>query len=317
MAREDETSSDRLIARVASGDSCEGRAIMLVPGSLAGLVTQRTRSATDAGALQRIETGEAIVEDRGVRFVVRTASSLRRKSVAAKPQAAGETPRNPFLPPEPVLTVADVSAGHLAVLNKFNVFDGHLLVVTRAFEDQRTLLGPADFAAWCACLAEYPGLGFYNGGPEAGASQSHRHLQIVPLPLSMVEPGVPIAALFGGEGPACPAIPFAHGFARLRPALPGELAAAGSEVHALYRRLVADAGIGAIRRDGREWQSAPYNLLLTGDWMLVVPRRCESWQGISINGLGFAGSLFVRDPGEVELIRRHGPMSVLQAVSGR
>ncbi|MCM8596489.1 phosphorylase [Accumulibacter sp.] len=317
MVLEDESSPDRLIARVASGDSCDGRTIMLDPGRLAGLVAQRTRSAIDEGALQRIETGEEIVEDRGVRFVVRTASSLRRKSVAARLPTAGETPRNPFLPPEPALTVAEVSPGHIAVLNKFNVLDGHLLLVTSAFEDQRTLLGPADFAAWCACLAEYPGLGFYNGGPEAGASQSHKHLQIVPLPLSMAEPGVPIAALFGGEGPACPAIPFAHGFARLRSARAGDLVSVGSEAHALYRRLLADLGIGAIRRDGREWQSAPYNLLLTRDWMLVVPRRCESWQGISINGLGFAGSLFVRHTGELERIRRHGPMGVLQTVSGR
>ena len=37
-----------------------------------------------------------------------------------------------------------------------------------------------------AILAEFDGLGFYNGGETAGASQPHKHLQIVPLPLLLL-----------------------------------------------------------------------------------------------------------------------------------
>ena len=50
--------------------------------------------------------------------------------------------------------------------------------------------------------------------------------------------------------------------------------------------------------------------------MLVVPRCAECWHGISINALAFAGSLFVRDREQLELIRRTGPLSILQAVAG-
>ena len=88
-----------------------------------------------------------------------------------------------------------VSGTHVAILNKFNVVDRHLLIVTREFEEQRSLLTPRDFEAWWRCLGEYESIGFYNGGAEAGASQPHKHLQLVPLPLAPLGPAVPIEPL--------------------------------------------------------------------------------------------------------------------------
>ena len=34
--------------------------------------------------------------------------------------------------------------------------------------------------------------------------------------------------------------------------------------------------------------------------MLLVPRRREKWEVVSVNALGYAGSLFVRDSGQLE-----------------
>jgi ATP adenylyltransferase len=48
--------------------------------------------------------------------------------------------------------------------------------------------------------------------------------------------------------------------------------------------------------------------------MLVVPRSAEFWEGISVNALGFAGSLFVRDMDQLETVRRRGPFAVLSGV---
>jgi ATP adenylyltransferase len=75
-------------------------------------------------------------------------------------------------------------------LNKFNIIDHHLLIVTRTFKEQETWLTLQDFEAMWACLNEIDGLVFYNGGKTAGASQRHKHLQLVPLPL--VEEGLKI-----------------------------------------------------------------------------------------------------------------------------
>jgi ATP adenylyltransferase len=61
-------------------------------------------------------------------------------------------------------------------------------------------------------------------------------------------------------------------------------------------------------------QSAPYNLLFSKQWMWLVPRSREHYQDISVNALGFAGSLFVRDSKQLDLVRNVGPMAMLSAV---
>ena len=152
---------------------------VLRPGDLLPALRERTRNAIACGALHSIETEQQIIEDSGVRFLVRSVSSLRRKR--ERPSAG---PLHPFLPPEPELTVGALTPTHTAVLNKFNVLKQHLLIVTRRFEHQESLLTRNDFEALWLSLREIDGLGFYNGGREAGASQNHKHLQLVPIPLT-------------------------------------------------------------------------------------------------------------------------------------
>ncbi len=48
--------------------------------------------------------------------------------------------------------------------------------------------------------------------------------------------------------------------------------------------------------------------------MLVVPRSRENWRGVSINALGFAGSLLVRNREELDELKRIGPLAVLKSV---
>ncbi|MDA8432406.1 MAG: hypothetical protein M0Z60_05510, partial [Nitrospiraceae bacterium] len=158
--------------------------ILLRRGTLREALMKTTENALAAGALLPVPTGYEFVEDGGVRFFVRVLENLSRKDVEKKKQEREGRPVNPFLPYEKDLFVADISETHAAILNKFNVVEHHLLVVTREFEDQETLLTPPDCEALWACLQEYDGLGFYNGGEAAGASQRHKHLQVVPLPLA-------------------------------------------------------------------------------------------------------------------------------------
>jgi ATP adenylyltransferase len=51
--------------------------------------------------------------------------------------------------------------------------------------------------------------------------------------------------------------------------------------------------------------------------MLVVPRSREHFSGVSVNALGYAGSLFVRSTEGFEAVRRAGPLEVLAAVGER
>jgi ATP adenylyltransferase len=268
---------------------------------------------------------ETALEDGDVRFVVRSVSSLARKRAAGAIPKDGARP-NPFAPPDAELVVGDITPTHFGVLNKYPVVDRHLLVVTRDFVDQETLLDATDFAALAACLRQVDGLGFYNGGREAGASQPHRHLQLVPLPLGDGAWSVPIEAVFdqwsSGAGTArLLRLPFRNAFAVLEPALLDE-ADAPARLLELYGAMLDACGLRAASAndDGRaanepERQRGPYNLLVTRRWMLLVPRTREHFGSISVNALGFAGSLFVRDDAEMDALRAQGPMGVLRAVA--
>ena len=292
--------------------------LLLRPGTLRGALVERSRHALACGAMLTIETDEEIVPDEGVDFVVRRVSSLARKRDAGERRSEA-APANPFLPHEPDLFVAEVSDTHFALLNKFNVIENHLLLVTRRFVHQETLLDGADFAALAACMGELDSLGFYNGGVVAGASQPHKHLQLVPLPLARTGLPLPMEALFahalGRTGVTrVPGLAFAHAFAWMEPAW-ADAGEVGERLRALYLELMAAAGIESVRVHGEERQSAPYNLLLTRRWMLLAPRSREHFGPISVNALGYAGSLFVRDAEQMALVRRAGPMAVLCGVS--
>jgi ATP adenylyltransferase len=297
-------------------------AMSLSKGQLWQRLVATTERALLSGALVPIETtGATIADPSGIQFLVRILSTLRRKEEARGRQDAEEKarkPANPFLPPEPDLTVGLVRDTHVAVLNKFNVVDRHLLLVTRVFEEQEMLLTLADFAALWACLSEYDALGFYNGGCEAGASQPHKHLQLIPLPLLPGHVSVPITPLLPPAEPdtpaRVPALPFVHSFVRLgRDSATAEQAAC--KAFALYGAMLSHAGMEAAEPSRPRRQSMPYCFLTTREWMLLVPRTCESFADISLNSLAFAGSLFVRDEAQLACLQRTGPMNALRAVT--
>ena len=270
--------------------------------SFVSQVQDATRRALAAGALQPIDTQATVLDDGGVRFVVRAVSSLARKDAARQAAVVADSLGNY----EPDLFISDLGPSHYLLLNKFPVLAGHVLLVTRRFERQERLLSIEDFGALSACMSEVDGLGFYNGGVEAGASQPRKHLQLVPLPLAAESPDeVPMErALIGSRRLA-----FKHGFAPIAPH------ATAAALHDLYLELLHRCGISAVATAEGELQSAPYNLLLRRRWMLVVARSRECFETISINALGFAGSLFVRTQAEQERVRAVGPMRVLRAVA--
>ena len=113
-------------------------------GSLWNSVVDRSKQALAQRALQPIPTTLEVVRDGHAEFHLRVLSHLEEKPVERQQQPADF---NPFLPYDPALFVADISDTHVALLNKYNVVEHHLLVVTREFETQTSRLTQADFAA--------------------------------------------------------------------------------------------------------------------------------------------------------------------------
>jgi sulfate adenylyltransferase (ADP) / ATP adenylyltransferase len=291
------------------------------PGTLWYKIVERTQSALASGALHPIATENRTIDDHGVRFEIRIVSNLGRKIADGQgrwptaPRAA-ET-GNPFLPYEEELFVADVSDTHLCLLNKYNVLDHHVLIVTRAFEPQESLLTRADFEALWSCMAEYDALGFYNSGPIAGASQPHKHLQLAPLPLSAGPLEIPVAALFDSTAPSnrptsVARLPFRQAFAWIDSTPTASPTARAAQMHDLYHWMLSTVG-----PDAAEPQPPRYNLLVTRRFMLLIPRRRERFESVSINALGFAGSFFVAEEQSLDVIVRIGPMELLKGVTYR
>jgi len=153
----------------------------------------------------------------------------------------------------------------------------------------------------------------------AGASQPHKHLQLVPLPLDPAGPALPIApAIDSAEVTAdvrsLDALPFPHAIVALEAGAGAEPKAAATQAIDRYPRLLSAIGIDVPA--ARDRVTKPYNLLVTRRWMLAVPRVRECFQSISCNSLTFAGVLLARDEEQLALLQRHGPLAALRCVAG-
>ncbi|MBW2216750.1 MAG: phosphorylase [Deltaproteobacteria bacterium] len=299
----------------------KARELKLKPGTLWQKTLERTEQALRTGALLPIYTESTFMNDGGIDFLVRIVSNLARKSeernVSREKNSTGKNKPNPFLPYEEDLFVADISDTHVCFLNKFNVIEHHLLIVTRVFEDQEILLTLQDFEAIRACIAEFEGLVFYNGGVVAGASQQHKHLQMIPLPMEDAGLKMPVEPLFAGarfEGDlgVLPGFPFVHSFARIDQYPADNISDAAEDLYKLYRRMIQAVDLNHTHESEDSRQSGPYNLLFTREWMLLVPRSEEFFGSISINALGFAGALLVQDEKQMQILKENGGMAVLR-----
>ncbi|MFA7578875.1 phosphorylase [Castellaniella sp.] len=300
-----------------------------MPSAFMQAVRARTQSALESGALQPIQAEQTVIEEDGLPFIVRWVAALARKDTAPVTLPGG--PRNadfnPFLNPEPALLVGPVGDGHVAILNKFPVCMHHLVLARKTFAEQRTPLDLSDFQALAQVLSTAGGLGFYNGGPEAGASQRHKHVQWVPAEpgnatLSTLVAGLSgpsgrdrdldasvreSAAEGGPSGLRHPQLPIRHVF------LPVQ-AHAGVDPHASaqsMRQAYEQARDILDLETGEHGLLAPHNLLIHDGWLLMVLRSREHFSGVSLNALSFGGTLYARNAEQVEAIRAAGPLKAL------
>jgi ATP adenylyltransferase len=266
--------------------------------------------------LEPIATTQRTLVDQGISFLARMLTSEARKPRPATVDYNNAGSANPFLPFERRLFVADASPTHVCVLNKYCVVDHHLLIITRHFEHQECALTFDDFFALWRCLSEYPSLGFYNSGMVAGASQPHKHLQLVPLPISGSDENLPLQRLYGAETSTTGRVvrlrrvPFAHAMVFWQGDAATSLTRhAETSLRAYYEmldRLRIEVGGNSPRI------ATAYNLLATNRWMLLVPRYRERFQSISLNALAFAGAFLVPDANRLARLRSAGPMTALK-----
>lgn len=282
-------------------------------------ISATTINALQEKALKPIETKYQFLEEKNINFIVRILDNIKRKEKAKKEQKNKEKldNYNPFLPYEEKLYVDDLGTSHVCILNKYNVVNNHVLVITKDFEPQENLLNFKDLEAFWMVLKQVSGLGFYNAGAVAGASQPHKHLQVIPFPLAPNSQGFPIENLVLNyrsklkdlevvtvdELPYLQAIAFINTIDKC----PQECAKITEEIyHQMLEYL-------AIENNGKT-SLGNYNLLVTKQWMMMIPRTQPKAESISINSLGFAGALLVKNQEQLEIVKQYKPLHILKKV---
>ncbi|MGK7958737.1 MAG: phosphorylase [Crocosphaera sp.] len=290
--------------------------LVLQPNNLWKKVKQQTEYALNCGALKSIPTEYELVKNEDIDFLVRIVTNLNRKDNAKKQQKKLGKDFNPFLPYEKELFVADISETHVCLLNKFNVVDYHLLMITREFEEQTTLLNLNDFVALWSCLLQVDGLAFYNNGKIAGASQRHKHLQLVPFPLipelpkTPIDPIIKIAQYQDSIGQiSC--FNFVHGITKVSTQKNQNIIELAQQSLENYHNLLKALNISV----NQEEKPLPYNLLVTRDWMMIVKRSRPKYESISVNSLGFAGALLVKNEAQMKTLKILNPLTILEKVA--
>ncbi len=277
---------------------------------------ERSRRAQASGDLVPLST-EVLAEPRLAPF------SLRRLLSRTPRHLRGGGPKpNPFLPWESALEVRRLGDQHVVLLNKYPVQPGHVLLITQHWQPQSGWLRRRDWQAVAHVAADTGGLWFFNSCAAAGASQPHRHLQL--LPRRQGEASCPLAPVYRQqlddrqqcEGSAGDASPWPWRYALSRRehghGSASEEARAG-ELRQLYAAHARALDLGDPQHDPQPRH--PYNLLFDDHWFLAVRRQREHGAGFSLNALGFAGYLLVTERSDLPWLLDHGPWELLRQVS--
>ena len=181
----------------------------------------------------------------------------------------------------------------------------------------------------------------FTGGDLSGASQPHKHLQLIPVEGD----GPPVERLarkakidFPGRSPQCRrvctidprhidrafalnSLPYANHVRRL----PISLASATyddleRELSTAFLSLL-DLVIATVRHDPDYPSGTPsYNVILTLEHMHLIPRKKENHileetgEALSVNSLGYAGMLLVKSEAELDVVKRASIGRILRDV---
>jgi ATP adenylyltransferase len=259
---------------------------------------------------------------------------------------------DPFRPPDIALTVTEhVSPYHSLVLNKFPVIKEHLLLITKEFESQTNHLNRNDFYASLEVLKQFTDerIVFYNRGLYSGASQPHKHVQIVPaLDVEDNTQVFPLTSIFNQlvqENSNINRVPFwnfKHRFVSISHIFNNEnnLEQQSIQLEQIYHNVLQELNVfnetdHNVEKEGPEdfmkVQCYPdeifelslsmsrytnYNLLFSNKWLLVVLRSAENYRGISCNSLAFIHGLFAKNEDQLKLLRDEiGVNNILEQVT--
>lgn len=278
-------------------------------------IQAKTDTALAEGALIPMQSEEAVLTEAGREFIVRWVSSLAKKDSASAslPGGVRDPNFNPFLTPEEALKVGEIGE-HVIILNKFPVCLRHVVLARKTFQEQLSPLDWHDFFAMSVMLSQEGGLSFYNGGPLAGASQRHKHVQWIPDEVGNANLRIWTQDLpQNSELLSCAVskkLSISHVFVQV-----GTLKGESPEM--LADRLLSGFKVGFealnLQLDA-VGHLPPMNILVGDSWLLIVPRGAEKCDDIAVSAVFFGGTIFVRQVEQLAEVRARGVLNLLAEV---
>ena len=214
--------------------------------------------------------------------------------------------QNPFCPWDKILEIDKIDDDHQLILNKYPVQKGHILLITNNWKPQNGWLDINDWKAIQKVNKDTSGLWFFNSSPIAGASQPHRHFQL--LRRSKDEISCPREKWFlemkldKDRDSKLKKNIIVSKFNFLENSI---------SLYELYLELCMKLSLGDPISDLKPRH--PYNLLITNKWIAIIKRSNDHIHGFSINGLGFAGYLLVTEKSDINYLKKFGPEKLLES----
>ena len=211
---------------------------------------------------------------------------------------------NPFKPWDKILEIDAIGKDHHLILNKYPVQQGHILLITNEWKEQNGWIDKKDWEAIKLVNKDTSGLWFFNSGPLAGASQPHRHIQLLRRnTFDLSCPREKWILSFNNANYKNDRLGQNIIIRKFSKSLNEE------NIHEIYMNLSNELGLGDPKIDKKP--RFPYNLIFTDKWMFLVKRGIDNLYGISINALGFAGYILVTKKSNTNYLKLFGPEKFL------
>ncbi|RFU75785.1 atp adenylyltransferase [Trichoderma arundinaceum] len=316
------------------------------PSNLHELVRATFSKALSTNELHYFPTQVTVLHVNSIpssKFQLRFSPSLANKPKGPPPDPS--QPRKPFDPfanPPASLFITDLGPSHFLVLNKFAVVPEHFILATKEYKFQTHVLEEADLEATLACIDAYEqarklgrpdgetssskekesqedGLfAFFNGGNHSGASQPHRHIQL--LPISRMKDGLEDDSPWDVLAQQIETLKKTP-FAAFSESISTETSPA--DLHAAYLRLYKQACQAVAQHSGTTpIEDIPtsgeakisYNMAMTKNTLVICPRLSEGFEirssdgseaigSLALNGTVLAGTALVKSEAEWDALK--------------
>ena len=264
-----------------------------------------SRKAVDIGAVIPLETFKYKSNDNFCDYELRFLKSpIPKYLVDYGPK------RNPFIPWDSKLEIQSIGSNHTLILNKYPVQIGHMLLITNSWKPQNGWLDVHDFDAIKNVDNDTSGLWFFNSSKEAGASQPHRHFQLLPRHYHEI---------------ICPRYDWFCSLLNNKNGMKSLIShcisiksrkkkndSSSNDLFHLYQSMINEMNLGDINCADKP--TKPYNLLITSEWIALITRKTERSKGFNINALGFAGYFLGTKKSDVDSLIKFGPEKILKDV---